>query len=93
MSHITGGGLNNIKRINSNFGYHIDHLPDLPDYMQYLLKKSQLAPAELYTTFNMGIGFCFITDSPQKLKTLLPELIEIGVVTRDNGVNCLGTHI
>lgn len=81
LAHITGGGLNNIKRINPNWGYEINQLPALPSFMDTIIARANLTLQEAYTTFNMGIGMVVITDETKKAQTLYPELIEIGAVT------------
>jgi phosphoribosylformylglycinamidine cyclo-ligase len=79
MAHITGGGLKNIARINKNFNYHISKLPDLnelPDCVQAILKRTKIPSLQLYETFNMGVGFVFVTGNPKLLSTKLQELNE-----------------
>lgn len=81
MAHITGGGLNNIERMNKDFGYEIQTLPSLPNYYEHVLNSARLTQKEYYTTFNMGIGFVFVTDKKEDLTNAMPELFEIGIVT------------
>ncbi|MEE2671017.1 MAG: phosphoribosylformylglycinamidine cyclo-ligase [Bdellovibrionota bacterium] len=90
MAHITGGGLSNISRMNENFQYTIDNLPSLPSHMNYLMKKSGLEIDELGKTFNMGIGFCFVTSDPEELTKLIPDAQVIGNVKTGFGVTYLG---
>lgn len=94
MAHITGGGLNNIKRINSDFGYNITRLPKLPLFMKTVCSKSRLKERELFTTFNMGVGFVFIMEGSEEITQKFPELFQIGEVTKEfSGVRCLGVDI
>ncbi|MAZ48924.1 MAG: phosphoribosylformylglycinamidine cyclo-ligase [Halobacteriovoraceae bacterium] len=93
LAHITGGGLNNISRINEEFSYRIDSLPEMPDFMQYLCDKSALEAKELYRTFNMGLGFCIVTSSPSEIQSLLPQAQLIGEVQEGQGVSCQGIKI
>ncbi|MBT4793448.1 MAG: phosphoribosylformylglycinamidine cyclo-ligase [Halobacteriovoraceae bacterium] len=94
MAHITGGGLNNIKRINADFGYDITSLPDLPDFMQTVTTSSKLTQTDLYQTFNMGIGFVFILKDSDLISEKYPQLIKIGQVNKDiSGVRVLGEEI
>lgn len=79
VAHITGGGFDNIKRINPRFSYHIQDfsfLERLPDYMEEISKRSQLERYELLETFNMGIGLVVVTDN----KDLVDQGIFLGVV-------------
>ena len=94
MAHITGGGLNNIKRINENFGYKITNLPTMPDFMNEVIESANLPKDELYKTFNMGIGFVFIMEACDEIQEKYPELIEIGHLSDSElGVEVLGTKI
>lgn len=92
LAHITGGGLNNITRINEKFNYKITNLPsesELPDFMTEIFKRSQLSHLELCETFNMGVGLLAITSTPKKLCKLLEKEKEkfhiLGKVEKGNG--------
>ena len=62
IAHITGGGLDNISRINDNFQYVIDNpLPVLPVF-DWLQKKGNVEDKEMYRTFNMGMGMMVVVD-------------------------------
>ena len=84
MAHITGGGLNNIKRINPRLGYHLTELPTPPEFMTLVMQAAQSDDKSLYQTFNMGIGFVFILDENSKAEEIHPELVKIGTVTEDS---------
>lgn len=94
MAHITGGGLNNIKRINKNFGYQINFLPPMPIFMEHIIERSSLGFHDKYTTFNMGIGFAFIADNiSQELMQKL-NISLIGEVSNDfEGVRVFSQQI
>ncbi|WP_269621925.1 phosphoribosylformylglycinamidine cyclo-ligase [Prochlorococcus marinus] len=80
MAHITGGGLpENLPRIlpkglkaaiNRNSW-------EIPYFYQWLQNKGQIPEADLWNTFNLGIGFCLIV-SPDYLKGILD-------ICHDNG--------
>ncbi|HYD19508.1 MAG TPA: phosphoribosylformylglycinamidine cyclo-ligase [Patescibacteria group bacterium] len=98
MAHITGGGLENIPRMNDKFDYAVDFLPsldDIPPVFAELVKRSGLDGADLYRTFNMGIGFVFATAEPDKLAAKLKEMGEsfwiIGKVIAGNGMTVVKT--
>lgn len=60
-AHITGGGWTNVTRPNKSLGYVIEnHLP-VPDVMKFM--SETVATEEMYKTFNMGMGFCVMTDA------------------------------
>ena len=70
IAHITGGGLDNISRINDNFQYVIDNpLPVLPVF-DWLQQKGNVDDKEMYRTFNMGMGIMAIVDEKDTEKTL-----------------------
>lgn len=98
MAHITGGGLENIPRMNMNFDYALDFLPalsDIPPIFGELVKRSGLEGADLYRTFNMGIGFVFATAEPEKLAAKLKELKQpfwkTGRVQKGSGMTVVRT--
>ena len=91
MAHITGGGLNNIKRVNPNFGYDLTHLPPMPDFMDSIIARANLNFSEMYTTFNMGLGFVLICE---ELTNPPADLIKIGTVSNEfTGVRVLGHNL
>lgn len=57
FAHITGSGFYNIPRINAKFGYSIESLPPRQEIFSIMKERSGLEEKELYSTFNMGIGF------------------------------------
>ncbi len=98
MAHITGGGLENIPRINMGFDFSVDFLPSLdeiPPVFGELVRRSGLDGADLYRTFNMGIGFVFATAEPDKLAAKLNALKtpfwKIGHVVKGSGMTVVKT--
>ena len=70
IAHITGGGLDNISRINDNYQYVIDNpLPVLPVF-DWLQEKGSIEDKEMYRTFNMGMGMMAIVDEKDAEKAL-----------------------
>lgn len=64
MAHITGGGLlENIPRVlpNSCTAEITKDSWDVPDVFKVMQELGKIAEAEMYRTFNMGIGFVLIT--------------------------------
>lgn len=58
FAHITGSGFYNIPRINAKFSYSITQLnPENPPIFAELQKRAGLDDKEMYSTFNMGVGF------------------------------------
>jgi len=66
MSHITGGGFKNISRMNEDFLYQIQYLPsfnEIPSEFKIICDRTGLSTKELYTTFNMGVGFVLAVEA------------------------------
>lgn len=98
MANITGGGLENVPRMNMNLDYAVDFLPgldEIPPVFSELVKRSNLDGAELYRTFNMGVGFVLSTHEPVELAAKLDQLGEkywkIGRVVKGNGMTVVRT--
>lgn len=63
LAHITGDGLLNLLRADApGIGFVMDSLPAPPAVFGLLSARGGLAAAEMYTTFNMGVGFCVVVD-------------------------------
>ncbi|RZD37670.1 MAG: phosphoribosylformylglycinamidine cyclo-ligase [Methanobacteriota archaeon] len=89
IAHITGGGLDNINRINDNFQYVIDNpLPVLPVF-NWLQKKGNIKDNEMYRTFNMGMGMIIIinkSDADKSISILGDDSQVIGYVQKGKDV-------
>ncbi len=63
LAHITGDGLLNLLRVDApGVGFVLDALPAPPAVFRLLATQGGIDPAEMYTTFNMGVGFCAVVD-------------------------------
>jgi phosphoribosylformylglycinamidine cyclo-ligase len=80
MAHITGSGLpGNIKRIiPDGLSAGID-LSDykIPPIFKFIMKLGNVPLDEMYSTFNMGIGFIIIANLADE-KAIIEQLIESG---------------
>ena len=89
IAHITGGGLDNISRINGNYQYVIDNpLPVLPVF-DWLQEKGEIEDKEMYRTFNMGMGMIIIVnkkDADKSVSILGEHAQIIGSVRKGKGV-------
>ena len=66
MAHITGGGLseNIIRVIPDGLGLDIDSQAwPLPAVFDWLQREGAVEPAEMWRTFNCGIGFVLVVDA------------------------------
>ena len=89
IAHITGGGLDNISRINDNFQYVLDNPLPVPSVFDWLQEKGDVEDGEMYRTFNMGMGMIIIVDKKDadKSVSLLGEYAQIvGSVNSGTGV-------
>ena len=89
IAHITGGGLDNISRINDKFQYLIDNPLPVPSVFDWLQEKGNIETREMYRTFNMGMGMVIIVDKDdaEKSVSILGEHAHIiGSVKSGKGV-------
>ena len=90
IAHITGGGLDNISRINDNFQYVIDNPLPVTSVFDRLQEKGSIETKEMYRTFNMGMGMVIIVhkNDAEKSVSILGEHAQIiGSVESGKGVN------
>jgi len=89
-AHITGGGWRNLFRLNDNVGFVIDN--PLPEPAIFEFMADQVAETELFTTFNMGMGFAVIAaaaSAPAISETFVKNGMaaqQVGTVTADKGI-------
>ena len=89
IAHITGGGLDNISRINDNFQYVIDNPLPVPSVFDWLQENGSVEDKEMYRTFNMGMGMLIVInkDDAKKSISILGEHAQIvGSVNSGTGV-------
>ena len=79
IAHITGGGLDNISRINDNFQYVIDNPLPVPSIFDWLQEKGNIDDKEMYRTFNMGMGMVIVVnkDDAEKSVSILGEHAQV----------------
>ena len=81
MAHVTGGGLteNIIRVVPDGLGLHIDASSwELPPVFQWLQREGNVADAEMWRTFNCGIGFVLVVD-PASADAIASELDGFGL--------------
>jgi len=90
LVNITGGGFRNLQRI-TEFGFILDNLPKPQMIFQKIKELGKIDEKEMYQTFNMGIGFCIITNE-ENSKEILNKfsegygIMKIGKVIDEKGV-------
>ena len=70
LAHITGDGFLNIRRVEAPVGFELDFLPPVPPIMRLIAKAGEIEAAELYTVFNMGVGFTAVVAEGEVERTL-----------------------
>jgi phosphoribosylformylglycinamidine cyclo-ligase len=60
LMHITGDGFLNLTRVKSEVGFVLDALPPPPPIFSIIARLDGTADAEMFSVFNMGIGFCAV---------------------------------
>jgi phosphoribosylformylglycinamidine cyclo-ligase len=59
MCHVTGGGLLNFTRL-STYGFLFDTPLTPPEIFTWIQKNGDISEAEMYRTFNMGMGYAYV---------------------------------
>lgn len=90
LAHITGDGLLNLIRIHADdIGFEFDAVLEPNPIYGLIAERAGLDAAEMYATFNMGIGFCVVVseDAADRALALLraegSEAKAIGRAVRD----------
>lgn len=60
LAHITSDGFLNLCRLEADVGYRIDALPPTPPVFRLIQGRGGVPDAEMFSTFNMGVGFCVV---------------------------------
>jgi phosphoribosylformylglycinamidine cyclo-ligase len=91
LAHITGGGLENLLRLNPAIGFSVDAPLPVPPVFGLIAARGGVAPAEMWQVFNMGCGFCCVVPAEgadaaiSLLAARHPGAARIGAVTLDAG--------
>jgi phosphoribosylformylglycinamidine cyclo-ligase len=81
MAHITGGGL--LENLDRALPKNLDAVIDtsswkVPDVFRVLQDAGKVDPAEMYRTFNMGVGMVVIC-APSDVKEVLSAAARVGI--------------
>lgn len=91
FAHITGGSFTKLSRLNMRVNYKLDNLPAPKGIFKQIKEDGKISGAEMYRTFNMGIGFCIILPktSVKTAMTIFEEhkmlCTEIGTIAKGSG--------
>ena len=90
----TGGGFRNLNRVKSKVCMELDNLPEPPPIFKLLQERLKFDYQMMYSTFNMGIGFCVIVSAKNEsyaqtiLESFGKKCTRIGTVSdKPKGVN------
>lgn len=81
LLHITGDGFCNLNRVAADVGFVLDQLPSPPPLFDLIARLGGVSPAEMYSVFNMGVGFCVVV-APEDVDRALSVLEEGGTTAR-----------
>ncbi len=70
LVHITGGGFLNLLRVQTPCRFVLDNLPEPPPIFPLIQRLGQVPDAEMFTTFNMGVGFCLVVSPEDADRTV-----------------------
>ena len=63
LAHISGDGLLNLLRLDAEVEYHLDALPAPQPVFEVIRREGNVALAEMYRVYNMGVGFCAVVPA------------------------------
>lgn len=97
LSHITGGGLNKIKRIlPKGLGAEITGPLGPQKVFKEIQKQGGVSDYEMYRTFNMGMGFAIIC-APEAAKGIMKKLKTkskvVGRIVEGGGVRLVSKNL
>ena len=87
LVHVTGGGLDNLLRLEAEAGYLIDDPLPVPPVFALIQELGEVGDDEMREAFNLGCGFCCVVaeDDAEEALSLLrrtyPEARRIGRAT------------
>lgn len=65
LANITGGSFTKLPRLNRNVKYVLDSLPAPTGIFRQIQSDGRIEAAEMYRTFNMGVGFCVVAPKEE----------------------------
>ena len=94
LSHITGSGLRKLRRINQGVKYDVSEPLPVHAVFKRVQQLGRVADAEMYKTFNMGMGFVVVVpakDADRAVKQLKSavgyQVKVVGKVAKGSGVH------
>jgi phosphoribosylformylglycinamidine cyclo-ligase len=85
IAHITGGSFTKLRRINDKVNFRLNSMPSPPEIFRLIQVKGKIGFAEMYKTFNMGIGLCIIAPRASA-ETIVSTFDKYGMRTSKVGI-------
>ena len=85
MSHITGGGLNNLSRILPSHLQADLKAWKIPSCFKDVKKRSGMSWKEMLEVFNCGVGMIVVVKNKESLNGLKENLIPLGKIKKRKG--------
>jgi phosphoribosylformylglycinamidine cyclo-ligase len=63
LAHITSTGFLNLTRHAAPVGYELHTLPEPQPIFRLIQERGDVPEAEMFFTYNMGVGFCIVLDA------------------------------
>jgi phosphoribosylformylglycinamidine cyclo-ligase len=93
LAHISGGGVRNLVRLHPGVDFVFDRWPSPPSLFGWIQQLGGMSDAEMFQTFNMGIGFVVAVDRKKAAgigrrlsRAGAPDTVPVGRVARGRGV-------
>ncbi len=77
LAHVSGGGARNLLRLSRSHRFVLDAWPEVPPLFRWVQRIGGISDAEMYRTFNMGVGFVLVAR-PNAARPLLRRLADAG---------------
>lgn len=70
MVNITGHGFRKLMRLKKTVSYIVETLPKENPLFTFIQEKGKISDKEMYSTFNMGVGFAFFVKNTETEKLI-----------------------
>lgn len=94
LAHVSGGGVRNLVRLQPKVAFVFDRWPEIPPLFRWVQQLGGLSDAEMFQTFNMGVGFVLVVARARLAETRrrlaragAPDALDVGHVERGSGVS------
>ncbi len=91
LAHVTGSGFKKLKRI-TNLGFSLTNFVPIPEIFKIIAEIGKISNEEMFTTFNMGVGFVVVIKQEEAESALnvlnehFPSFV-IGKITSEIGIS------